>query len=151
MTAPPPFRLETVLDVRRHERDVARRKLADGLRHADHLARRQESLHAERRQQLDEMQALLKNPKVDVDAVIRRRTAASQLLAELRQVEWERRTFAKQLERLRAALIEADQKVHALEKLRARRERAWQHHALQVEQRELEEAWQGIRQASESP
>lgn len=118
--APFQFRLEHVARLRVVERDLRRGRLADASRRMEQL---DDELH-QVQQQLSELRHAARHaaPCGQVDADWLRRTSeyAWQLRSRLRELDADRQAARRQVEQYRAELVEAEQHVKTLEKLRDR-------------------------------
>jgi flagellar protein FliJ len=114
----PPFRFRLQTLARLHEaaRDERRAELADALRVDDALGEQLAELE-ENRLLARKIQTLGAGP-VDVDRLLEAQRYEGALVGEIRHVEDQRRRVAEEVERRRAALVEADRQVKVLEKLR---------------------------------
>jgi flagellar protein FliJ len=112
------FRLETLMRLRKADRDDRRADLAKALRAEELLQSQKQSLSAEQAS-VDEAARTSSSPgAADVDALVRMhryrlvlRSQQQQLAAQIAQV-------ADEVDRRRSALVEADRQVRVLEKLR---------------------------------
>lgn len=110
------FRLQTLERLRQAARDTCREQLAEALRVDDRL-----------REQIAEFEAALAMARqlqtvhagqVDVDRLLSAQRYEASVIVELRHVEYQRIKVLEEVERRRAALVEADREVKALEKLK---------------------------------
>lgn len=138
------FPLDSVLEYRRSRRDMCRQLMARVLADDRELAARERQLLEQRGAQLDEIRALDRGERVDIDRSMARRFHAARLHGELRALARNRQVLAGQLELCRKALVEADRDVKALEKLRARREAEHRAEHERRTNREMEEAWMAL-------
>lgn len=141
------FRLRTLQRLREAARDERREQLADALRVDDALRAQFEEL-AEYRRTARRLQTLGTGP-VDVDRLLEAQRYEAVVVAEMRHVEDQRRRVQEEIERRRAALVEADRDVRVLDKLRE--VRFAEHLAAEFaeETKLLDEA--GGRRAAEEP
>jgi flagellar FliJ protein len=133
------FRLETLLRLRIAERDQRRAELAKAIRAEDMLRgdlqamQRQQSALADRGRQL-------KSPgAADVDALLQTHRYELVLLAHQRQLSSQLAQVEAETQRRRLILVEADQQVRVLEKLRERQLRAHRQQAARLEVKQLDE------------
>jgi flagellar protein FliJ len=114
----PPFRFRLQTLARLHEaaRDERRAELADALRVDDALRGQLAELEADRLL-ARKIQTLGAGP-VDVDRLLEAQRYEAAIVGEIRHVEDQRKRVAEEIERRRAALVEADRQVKVLEKLR---------------------------------
>jgi flagellar FliJ protein len=139
------FRLRSLLEFRRHHRDLCRQLMAQVLAdEANLLAERQIAL-ASRERQFAEIRGLSRQGKVVVEGAISRRYHSGQLLLKVRMIEEKRRLVSQQLQLCRDALIKADTEVKVLERLEARQREEHAYHAERHDQFEREDAWMARR------
>ncbi len=139
------FPLRSLLDFRRHRRDLCRQLLAQVLAdEANLLAERQTAL-ASRERQFEEMRGLSRKGRVVVEAAISRRYHSGQILLQVRVIEEKRRLVGQQLQLCRDALIKADMEVKVLERLEVRQREEFAYHAERHNQFEREDAWMARR------
>ena len=140
------FQLETLLKLRRSDRDRCRQALADVLRQDDDVSAQRAWTEAERRKQIDELRVLGSGgAEVNVDASAARRHYAVQLSGRLGELDVRRAALSREIDQRRHALVRADQLVRTLENLAERREAEFILSQERLEGRELEQAWQAIR------
>jgi len=137
------FRLEPVLKLRRHRRDLVRMVLANVLEQAQETDGRHDSLLADREADLNALREAATGGVLDVDRATALRYHASRLSAEMAANRKERQIIAEQLAQVRQALIIADSDVQALEKLRERHLAEYDRKALIAEDREATDRWNG--------
>jgi len=137
------FRLETLLKMRRDERDVQRQQYAKALE-------AQRILHdqvAQVQQEILETQQLLRNASapgaVDIDRLLRSHRYELLLAAQKQQLEQQAQRVAQEVERRRSNLLQADREVRLLEKLKERQLEAFQRNEERREQKLLDEIRSG--------
>jgi len=116
------FRLDTVLKVRRQQRDQARAELADAHHAAAILARQKEQLAAAMR----EIQMRRRNDtegSINVDRLLEAHRFHLLLGAKRQELSAQEQTLNEEVERRQAAVVEADRQVKLLEKLREKQAR----------------------------
>lgn len=137
-----PFRLDKVLEYRRHLRLEARNALAAALADEQALLDYQAGTERQKQKQLDELAEFTRSEIMDVEAAARRRYFTGQLDIQL-MVVGEQLIQARQIvEHQRLALVKADQEVKSLERLRethVEEERAHEQRRTEIE---LSEQWQ---------
>jgi flagellar protein FliJ len=139
------FRLRSLLEFRRHRRDLCRQLMAQVLAdEANLLAERQTAL-ASRERQFQEIRGLSRRGPVVVEAAISRRYHSGQLLLQVRTIEEKRRLVSQQLQLCREALIKADTEVKVLERLEERQRQEFAYHSERHNQFEREDAWMARR------
>jgi flagellar export protein FliJ len=135
------FRLQSVLALRRQQRDERRRAYAELVMRSQELEALRGRVLAERLAQLDDLRSLSREGAFDVDAAAARRYYVSRLEAELRLHDSRRLELTRRVAEAHRALVEADRGVAALEKLEQRQrasfEAEWRHREALV----AEEAW----------
>lgn len=113
-----PFRLDKVLEYRKHLRLECRNALATALADEQALIQHQERIERQKSQQMDELAEFARSQVVNVEAAARRRYFTGQLDIQL-MVLGEQLVQARQIvEQQRVVLVKADQEVKALERLR---------------------------------
>lgn len=135
------FKLQTLLDIRRGNRDQYRQILAQVLSRDAELVEERKRLEQHRTDQLGELRQLNDAGELDVDASAARRFFAGQLTGSMANVDHQRGVVAEQLEMCRKALIEADRAVKALENLEEKQLSEFRYHEERRTQRELEDGW----------
>src|SRR5687768_2386497 len=110
------FRLQTLARPHQAARDERRAELADALR-VDDALRDQLAELDENRRLAQRIQTLGAGP-VDVDRLLEAQRYEASVIGEIRHVEDQRTRVAEEIERRRAALVEADRQVKLLDKLR---------------------------------
>ena len=138
------FRLQALLRYRLHQRDLCRLYLGEALTADRILNERREAIEAERLLQLREGAQLLEPGRISIDRMMSRRYHLGQLQLQTRQVDLERQIVAQQIDLCRQALLQADQRVQALEKLRDKQLREAAAQEVRREERQVEEAWQAL-------
>lgn len=114
------FRLQTLERLREAARDACREQLADALRIDDRLREQQTELE----QQIALARSLQQVPageKVNVDRLLQAQRYEASVTLEVRHVQDQRRQLSTEIDRRRAALVEADREVKSLEKLKETR------------------------------
>ncbi len=139
------FKFEALLKLRKNQRDVSQKLLADVLRHDEELADRRRQTDAERLTQFDEIRELGGGGAgVNVSASSSRRLYAVQLTGRLGEIDARRSALARQIEICRQALVRADQAVKSLEMLAEKQQTEFVFEQERIEARALDETWQAI-------
>lgn len=139
------FKLNPVLKLRKNERDIRQQLLTDVLRVDGNLVDRRRQIEAERDGLIVELRALgSEGSDIDVDASTARRHYAVQLAGTMGEIDARRAALAGKIEQCRQALVRADQRVKALEKLAEKQETEFIFQQERLEFRGLEETWQAI-------
>ena len=137
-----PFRLDKVLDYRKHLRLEARNALASAIADEQTLIENRSRIERQKNLQMSELAGFTRSNVVNVEAAARRRYFTGQLDIQL-LVLAEQLTQARQIvEQQRLILVKADQEVKALERLREKH--VEEETALELRRAELElsEQWQ---------
>lgn len=137
-----PFRLDKVLDYRKHLRLAARNALATALADEQTLLEHQSRIERQKNQQMEELTGFTRSQVVNVEAAARRRYFTGQLDIQLLIVGEQLGQARQIVERQRQQLVKADQEVKSLERLR---EKHFEEEAANQQRRteiELGEQWQ---------
>jgi flagellar export protein FliJ len=140
------FRLDALLDLRRRERDAARRRLADALLAARAVSERSAALAAEHGDELGGLRAAGVG-KLKAAELIRRRAYLGRVDERIAEVAREQSGAEEVVGRCRAELTAAERQVRLLEKLREQREAEFRADELKREERQREDAWQAVHGA----
>ncbi len=133
-----PFRLESIRRLREAQRDRRRAELADALSTERLLVQQIDQLRHEA--EVWQRQARhAAGGDVNVDQLAHANRYRWLLLAQREQITLQRSKLQEEIERRRAALVEADRDLKSLEKLAERHHAAERALELQREQRELDE------------
>jgi flagellar protein FliJ len=112
------FRLDKVLEYRRHQRLEARNALASAISDEQTLIEHQSRINRQKGQQLSELAGFTRSEVVNVEAAARRRYFTGQLEIQLMVVAEQLVQARQVVEQMRVVLVKADQEVKALERLR---------------------------------
>ena len=137
-----PFRLEKVLEYRKHLRLEARNALASAIGDEQTLLEHQERIERQKQLQIEELTTFTRSDVVNVEAAARRRYFTGQLDIQLMVVAEQLVQARNVVEQQRMILVKADQEVKALERLR---EKHFEVEIAQEQKRteiELSEQWQ---------
>lgn len=137
------FKLESLLRLRRNQRDLCHQLLAEVMRREEELLAARQHVETDRRMQLAEMQELTSEGDVNVEGVTTRRYYAGQLIGDIGSIERQRQIVAQQLVLCRRRLMQADQAVKMLEKLSDKQLSEFQSEQERRDARELDECWRG--------
>jgi flagellar protein FliJ len=135
------FRLRSLLEFRRHRRDLCRQLMAQVLADEANLLSEQQTTLASREQQFQEIRDLSRRGRVVVEGAVSRRYHSGQLAGKLRNLEDQRRLVSQQLQLCRDALVKADTEVKVLERLKERQRQDYEYRAERHNQFEREDAW----------
>jgi len=140
------FRLESLLKLRKYERDVRQQRLVEKLAEDQQLLDQRNRLEQAREQVLEELRQLQQARVVKVEQAAARRYYAGRLLAVILEVERQRQLLKQEIERRRRELAEAEKKVKVLEKLKEKQRAEHQYEALRAEALALEDTWAAAQQ-----
>jgi flagellar protein FliJ len=133
------FRLETLLRLRRAQRDQRRADLAKAIR-AEEMLRAQDRSVAQQQNQAAQRGRQLKSPgAADVDALLHAHRYELVLTAQRRQLATQIAQVQAEAERRRQLLVEADRELRVLEKLRERQAVAHRLKETRLEAKQLDE------------
>jgi len=137
-----PFRLEKVLEYRKHLRLDARNALAAAIGDEQALLDHQTQIEQQKQQQMGELATFAQSEAFNVEAAARRRYFMGQLDIQLMVVAEQLVQAGMIVEQQRMVLVKADQEVKALERLH---EKHIEEQTAQEQKRseiELSEQWQ---------
>jgi flagellar export protein FliJ len=134
------FRLATLLKLRELSRDERRALLAAAHRSDEELARQLARLAGRQRRLRDDCRHAAEPGEIDIDRLVAAHRYAVGLHAREKNLLEQRQLLAGEIECRRQSLVEADQEVQILEKLRERRRQARQAEAGRRDARQLDEA-----------
>lgn len=113
------FRLETLLKVRRQQRDVRREALAKAIRAEEIVADRIAEVETEIAKAQDaQRNGLETGTQVNVDRLLNQGRHELTLRAKRQDLQQQKQQIAEERDRRQAALVEADRAVKVLEKLK---------------------------------
>jgi len=135
------FKFQSLLNFRRHRRDLCRLYLAQVLAKDRKLIGQRHSLKRERLEQLHELREIGRAGNMDIDRSASRRYFAGQLTGEMHLVDRNRELVAQQLKLCQQALSKADQDVKVLEKLEEKQRAEFLYHRERRDGHELDEIW----------
>ena len=118
-----PKQFETVLRVRRHQRDRVRMAMAHILREGRAISARLQQTESERSAALAAIRSTTSGGRVDIDSAAAHRFHAASLTIELAQLKNAAAANAGHVRAAQTALTNADRAVKAVERLRERQER----------------------------
>jgi flagellar protein FliJ len=142
------FRLETLLKVRRDQRDVQRQQYAKALEAQKILADQITQIDQDIKDTHSIMRTNAAPGAIDVDRLLRIHRYELLLQAQRQQLEQQAERVAQEVERRRQALIHADREVRLLEKLREKQLEAFQREHDRREQKLLDEIAQHTHNAT---
>ena len=137
-----PFRLEKVLEYRKHLRLDARNALASAISDVQKLLNHQAQAERQKQQQMRELATFAQSENVNIEAAARRRYFMGQLDIQLMVVAEQLIQARMIVEQQRMVLVKADQEVKSLERLY---EKYVEEQTAQEQKRseiELSEQWQ---------
>lgn len=133
------YRLETLLSLRRSERDARRQKYAEALTAQEMLNQQLDAVAAE----IADVRTLTRQrttpSELDVDRLLRAHRYELLLQTRLRQLEQQVARVAEEAERRRQVLLQADREVRVLEKHREHQSDRHRQRELQREQKQLDD------------
>lgn len=132
------FRLQTLERLREAARDACREQLADALRVDDRLREQQTEMEAQVALARS-LQMVPAGQKIDVDRLLQAQRYEASVTLEVRHVQDQRKQLSAEIERRRAALVEADREVKSLEKLKAVRLAEHRQLEQRIEMKQLDE------------
>lgn len=132
------FRLQTLERLRMAARDACREQLAEALRVDDRLREQQTELEAQV-QLARSLQMVPAGHRIDVDRLLQAQRYEASVTLEVRHVQDQRRQLTEEIERRRAALVEADREVKSLEKLKEARQAEHRQHEQRLEMKQMDE------------
>jgi flagellar export protein FliJ len=137
------FPLESLLKLRRSERDQRCQLLAQALQQDSQLVITRRETEAVRMTQIDELRCLEEGGQdVNIDASASRRSYAGRLSGDLTEIDSRRAALAEQIDLCRSEMLRADQAVKSLEKLAEQQRAGFFYQQERKEQMELEQTWQ---------
>jgi flagellar export protein FliJ len=136
-----------LLELRRNQRDLLRRALADQLNRLDELNAQRDCIATERLVQLEELREIPPESELDVEANFSRRAYAGRLSDEITRIDEEHQHMQAQVVACRSSLLRADQGVKSLEKLAEKRLAKFVIHHERRDAQQHEETWQALRAA----
>lgn len=139
------FELEALLRYREHQRDQCRQLMASVLEDQSHCEQQISELLAEREQISQSLRESQAGGTLNIAGISSARFYQTQLDSQKRGIDLQLIRIGQQLDLCRQALRQADSAVKALEQLREKRLRAYQHKQMQQEQIQLQEAWTATR------
>lgn len=136
------FRLETVLKLRRGERDERRRHLAEALEAEQILMQHEHEVNEKVAQVREHLRHGSKPGEVQVDGLINAHRYELVLRTRKMQIQQQKEQVAAEVQRRRQALVEADKRVRMLEKLEEKQRLAYRRQEMQREMKQLDETAQ---------
>lgn len=137
-----PFRLDKVLEYRKHLRLEARNALAAAIGDEQTLLEQQARVNRQKSHQLAELATFTQSEVVNVEAAARRRYFTGQLDIQLMIVAEQLVQARQVVEQKRMVVVKADQEVKALENLRESHFEEETSQELKRTEIELSEQWQ---------
>lgn len=134
------FRLETLLKVRRADRQQRRVELAQAYQAERLIQQQMDSLAAELGTAWQKTRQASAPGEVDVDQLLELQRYTLTIQSQTQQLGTQQTRIREEVERRRRALVEADRQVKTLEKLREKQQAAFRLGELKIEQKLLDEA-----------
>ncbi len=138
------FRLQSLLKYRKNRRDQCRMILAEILATDQKLINRKSEFQNNRQETLAEIKQRGTAGTVDIDGIAARRFHSSHLTFSMMGIDQERTLVSKQIEFCRLTLIQADQDVKVLEKLREKQQAEFNQKQEKKANHAREEAWSAM-------
>lgn len=136
------FKLAALLTYRENRRNRCRQILSQVLAEDQALIDQKNSIQQEYLATEQDLKQLGQNGTFDIDKASARRFHLGQLQVQMKQVDLQREQLQEKRELCRLAVVQADQEVKAIEKIKDKKLNAYEQHQLKIENRELEDAWQ---------
>ncbi len=133
------FRLTALQTLRESHRDEMRAKLAEAYQAEQLLQEQVRTIHAEEAQLQEAQRSTLGVPETDINQLLHAQRYSSVLRGQLGAMTQQSQLLAVEIEKRRQALVEADQEVRVLEKLRERKLAAHQRQQQLAECKRLDE------------
>ncbi|MEZ6046922.1 MAG: hypothetical protein R3C11_15345 [Planctomycetaceae bacterium] len=135
------FQLDPLLKYRENRRDVCRQVLAQVLAADEELVQQKNRVQKEYHSIENEIKQLGQQGKIDIDRISSRRFHLGQLKIKMKMIDENRRQLEEKINLCRQALIQADQDVKVIEKIKTRKQDDHTSTQIHQENLELEEAW----------
>jgi len=133
------FRLTTLQKLRVTHRDELRSKLAEAYQAEQLLSEQVKAIEKEEAELQQFHRRSLQNTSTDVNRLLNAQRYATALKGQLATVHEQSKILTTEIEKRREALVEADQQVRVLEKLRERQHDLHRSHLLRTEAKMLDE------------
>lgn len=133
------FRLESLLRLRRAERDRRREEVANAYRADQVLQQRQEAVEQELAETQRQTEQRSAPGTIHVDGLLNTHRYELVLTAQRQQIQHQRQVIATELERRRQALVEADRDLRILEKLREKHAGDFEYTQQKADMRQFDE------------
>ncbi len=133
------FRLATLQKLRETHRDEMRSKLAEAYQAERLLGEQVATIHAEEAELQQVHRKTLQTGTTDVNRLLNVQRYSTALTGQLATIQEQSKMLAAEIEKRRLALVEADQQVRVLEKLRERQLEAHRSLALRAESKVMDE------------
>ena len=133
------FRLATLMRLRENHRDELRGKLAEAYQAEQLLAEKKQSIHEEEDKLHQLRRDLLQEANTDVNRLLDMQRYAATLKAQLATIQEQAKMLSAEVEKRRLAVVQADQQVKVLEKLRDKQLSKHRQQKMLAEAKELDE------------
>lgn len=140
------FQFESVLEMRRHKRNLCRMLLGETLQSEQRLVEQKQNLEQIRAEQFEEIRLRQTEGIVDVDGGTSLRAYAGQLQSQIMAIVANRKIVQKQILTCRQSLARAEQEVKAMERLSDKHRTQFHYEQNRKESLELEETWAASQQ-----
>lgn len=139
------YKFAAVLRYRKHQRDLCRQLLGQILAEEERIHSAIQRATIDKKGVLDDVREKTLATQIDTRQVASRRFYAGQLAIQIAKLNHELAIVGQQKEHCRTALVEADQRVQALEKLEEKQRASHNEIQQRRSQQQLEEAWQATQ------
>jgi len=133
------FRLATLQKLREAHRDQMRSKLAEAYQAEQILAQQIEALHGEAASLQQTQRASMQTTATNVNQLLNTQRYQSVLRSQIAAMKEQTQMLVAEIEKRRQALVEADQQVRVLDKLKKRQLAVHRHDQQQAETKAMDE------------
>jgi len=133
------FRLESVLKIRERERDNRRLELLQAISAEEILLEQAKALDAQQKRLQEDLRAATRRGLLDVDQVLGYRRYELILAAQRDELARQLKAIREEIERRRAALLEANRALRVLELLRDKQRERFLKNAMKNELKQMDE------------
>jgi len=133
------FRLESILKIRERERDNRRLELLQAISAEEILLEQAKSLDAQQKRLQEDLRAATRRGLLDVDQVLGYRRYELILAAQRDELARQLKAIREEIERRRAALLEANRALRVLELLRDKQRERFLKNAMKNELKQMDE------------
>lgn len=133
------FRLESILKIRERERDNRRLELLQAISAEEILLEQAKALDAQQKRLQEDLRAATRRGLLDVDQVLGYRRYELILAAQRDELARQLKAIREEIERRRAALLEANRALRVLELLRDKQRERFLKNAMKNELKQMDE------------